>query len=257
MDVQATADRDFITALARGLEVLHACGRGERGKTLSEIAEVVGLSRATARRSLLTLGALGYVAHDGRLFYLTPKVLSLGTAYIASNPLARIVQPFLERIRQTLDESCSVTVLDHHDIVYVARAQARRIVSDELAVGSRLPAFATAMGRVLLAARPAHEVSAMLQRTPLQRYTDHTVTGPALLMQIIARTAEEGYCIADQELELGLRSIAVPVRANSGAVVGALNVGVHAARCGRQEMEERFLPVLRDAAAEMRPLLLG
>ncbi len=248
--------RDYVTALARGLEVLLAFGRDGRGMTLAETAEAVGLSRATVRRSLLTFVALGYAETDGRLFRLTPKVLALSAAYLGSTPLPRVAQPVLERLSRALGESCSISVLDGGEIVYVARAQASRILAEELAIGSRLPAWPTAMGRVLLSVQPEEAITQLLGQVPPVRHTGRTITEPSALRAVLKQAREEGYCIVDQELEEGLRSIATAVRSASGAVVAALNVGAHAARLSMDDLRRRIRPALQEAAASMQPLLV-
>ncbi|MBV9654277.1 MAG: helix-turn-helix domain-containing protein [Acetobacteraceae bacterium] len=249
-------NRDFVTALARGLEVLQACGSGGRGLTLAEIAELVGLPRATVRRSLLTFAELGYAETDGRLFRLTPKVLKLSAAYLGSTPLPRVAQPVLERLSATLGESCSISVLDGAEIVYVARSQATRILAEELAIGSRLPVWPTAMGRVLLADRPEQAVTDLLGKMPPRKHTELTLTDPAALRTALEQVRAEGYCIVDQELEQGLRSIATPVRSASGSVVAALNVGTHAGRWSIGDLRRQIRPALQEAAASMQPLLV-
>ncbi len=248
--------RDFVTALARGLEVLLACGSRGRGMTLAETADLVGLSRATVRRSLLTFVELGYAETDGRLFRLTPKVLALSSAYLGSTPLPRVAQPVLERLSAALGESCSISVLDGAEIVYVARAQASRILAEELAIGSRLPAWPTAMGRVLLSSQPDEAITKLLELAPPLRHTERTVTDPPALRDLLVQVRAEGYCIVDQELEEGLRSIATPVRSASGAVVAALNVGTHAARLSINDLRCQIRPALQEAAASMQPLLV-
>jgi len=253
----APTDRDFITALARGLELLQVCGSSETGLSLAQIAQRSGLSRGTVRRFLLTLGALGYVACDGRLYCLTPKVLALGNAYLSSTPLPRVARPFLERISRQLNASCSLSILDGAEIVYVSRVQTGRIMAVDLGVGSRLPAAATAMGRVLLAALPPDALDTWMRETPLEAYTERTVTDPDTFAALLGRVGRQGYCVVDQELEPGLRSIAVPVSSAAGQVVAALNIGAQAARTSIEELERTCLPVLRTAALEMRELLIG
>ena len=247
-------DRDYVTALARGLELLQACGGEENGLSLAQIAERCGLARATARRFLLTLHALGYVDFDGKLYRLTPRVLLLGNAYLGSMALPRVARPFLERICRDLKESCSIAVLDGGDIVYVAREQTGRIMSVDLGIGSRLPAYVTAMGRVLLAALPVGERARRLP-DPIPAHTAKTVTDRAALLGLIENVAAQGWCLVDQELEPGLRSVAVPLRDASGQVIGAFNVGTQAARVSAEALTRDILPKLREAAAEMRPLL--
>ncbi|PZA07662.1 MULTISPECIES: IclR family transcriptional regulator [unclassified Meiothermus] len=245
----------FVEALARGLSVIRCFDEGHERLTISEVARLTGLSRATARRSLLTLHTLGYVATDGKLFWLTPKILSLGHAYLSSTPLPRLLQPVLEEVSAQLHESCSASILDGGEIVYIARAATRRVISVGLGVGSRLPAYCTSMGRVLLAALEPAELEAYLQRTPLRPLTPHTLTDPELLREELARVRGQGYALVDQELELGLRSLAVPVKNARGRVLAAMNVGVQAGRVSREELLKRTLPVLLQAAASLVPLL--
>ncbi|MDR3516652.1 MAG: IclR family transcriptional regulator C-terminal domain-containing protein [Azospirillaceae bacterium] len=247
-------DRDYVTALARGFELLQACGTSEHGQSLADIAKLCGLARATARRFLLTLHALGYVDFDGKLYRLTPKVLLIGNAYLGSMSLPRVARPFLERLCREVKESCSIAVLDGGDIVYVAREQTGRIMSVDLAVGSRLPAFSTAMGRVLLAALDPEERA---RRIPEQipALTPKTVTDRQAVLRLLDTIDIQGWCIVDQELELGLRSIAVPLRTAGGQTVGALNVGTQAARVPDDALRGEILPKLQAAAAELRPLL--
>jgi IclR family transcriptional regulator, pca regulon regulatory protein len=240
--------RDFVTALARGIEVLGACGRRDGGVTLAEAARLTGLSRATVRRSLLTLSAMGYVAADERRFSLTPKVLGLAGGYLRTMPLARRAQPVLDRVSHHLGESCSLATLDGGEIVYVARAETRRILSVDLAVGSRLPAFCTSMGRVLLAGLPEDE---LLRRLPMlrpEKLTERTVTDPQALRVIFERVRDEGFCLVDQELEPGLRSLAVPVRNAAGGVIAAINVSTQVSRVSVRQLRSAMLPLLQEAA---------
>lgn len=249
-------DRDYVTALARGLELLQAFGGEEKGLSLAQIAERCGLARATARRFLLTLHALGYVDFDGKLYRLTPRVLLLGNSYLGSMSLPRVARPFLDRICRDLKESCSIAVLDGGEIVYVAREQTGRIMSVDLGIGSRLPAYATAMGRVLLAALPAGERARRLPDT-IPAHTPKTVTDRPALLGLLDAVARQGWCVVDQELEPGLRSVAVPLRDVSGQVVGALNVGTQAARVPAESLTRDILPKLQEAVVEMRPLLFA
>lgn len=247
-------DRDYVTALARGLELLQVCGGN--GQTLAQIAERCGLARATARRFLLTLHALGYVEFDGKLYRLTPRVLVLSNAYLGSMSLPRVARPFLERICRELKESCSIAVLDGSEIVYVAREQTSRIMSVDLGVGSRLPAVMTSLGRVLLAALPVEERAGHIPET-IPSLTANTITDRDALLRLLGDVGAQGWCMVDQELEPGLRSIAVPLRDAAGNTVAALNVGTQAARVSAEMMTRDMLPVLQAAAAEMRPLLIG
>jgi IclR family pca regulon transcriptional regulator len=199
---------------------------------------------------------LGYVGTDGRTFFLRPKILSLGYAYLSSTPLAISVQPYLECVSQSLHESCSVGVLEDDEVVYIARAAARRIMSVDLNVGSRLPAYCSSLGRVLLAHLPPAELEAYLGRIELKPFTEHTITRRDALLEALEQVRQTGYALVDQELEIGLRSLAVPIRNVAGQVVAAMNVSGQAARVSRQEMEGQFLPVLQAAAQELRVLLV-
>lgn len=252
---EVSEERFFVEALARGLAVIRSFDQQHERLTISEVARRTELNRATARRFLLTLQALGYIASDGKYFWLTPKVLSLGHAYLSSTPLPRLLQPVLERVSEELHESCSASILEDQEIVYIARAATRRVISIGLGVGSRLPAYCTSMGRVLLAALDNKLLEAYLEETPLKRLTPYTLTDPALLRAELERVRVQGYALVDQELELGLRSIAVPVRNARGRVLAAMNVGVQAGRVSKAEMLERFLPVLQSAAQSLTPLL--
>jgi IclR family pca regulon transcriptional regulator len=241
----------FVQSLARGLSVITAFDADHPAMTLSDIAGRTGLSRATARRFLHTLVELGYVRFDGKQFALTPQVLRLGTAYLSGLGLPQLVQPHLEQLSARLGESTSAAVLDGDEIVYVARAATQRIISVGLSVGSRLPAYCTSMGRVLLAFSSANDLDAFLDRVPLVRQTPHTIVEAALLRRELQRIRAEGYSLVDQELELGLRSIAVPVRQSDGRAVAAINVGAQAARVDLATMTQSYLPVLREAAEQI------
>ena len=245
------SDPDFMLSLARGLKVIRAFGAGRSQLTVSDVARLTGLSRASARRCVHTLTVLGYAAViDGR-YELTPAILALGQAYLSSMSVARVAQPILERLSEELNESSSVAVLDGDEIVYVARAAVRRILSISLAVGSRLPAPCTSMGRVLLAAADPAARTQLLRRVKLQRYTEHTITDRKVLAAELEAIRRQGYAIVDQELELGLRSCAVPMKGPDGRVIAALNVGVHASRADAAVLERQFVPRLRRAADEI------
>ena len=249
-------DPNFMTSLARGLLVIQAFSDRRLQLSISQLSKRTGLSRASVRRCLYTLTKLGFAgADDGRSFYLRPRVLALGHSYLSSMPLATAAQPILEHLSQILHESCSIALLDGTEIVYLARANVTRIMSIDLGVGTRLPAFCTSIGRVLLANLPPEELESMLSRIELVRYTEKTLTSVEKLRQVMATVRTEGYAIIDQELELGLRSMAVPVRNPTGRVVAAVNVGAHAQRVSVQDMQTRFLPYLRAAAQELSVLL--
>ena len=242
--------RDFVTALARGLEVLQACAASPEGITMAEAARRTGLARASVRRSLLTLVDVGYVVANGRDFMLTPKVLSLGSG-LSSLSLPRVAQPLLDRLAEELGESVSLATLDGPEILYVARSEVRRIVGLTLQAGSRLPAYCTSMGRVLLAALPAEDVPRHLPSV-LPARTPHTITKPEALRAVLGSVRDDGFCILDQELELGLRSLSVPVTDAGNRVMAALNVSTQAARTGLRDLH-RFLPALQAVAKALRP----
>jgi len=251
-----TGDPNFMTSLARGLAVIQAFSQRRHHLTISQVSTTTGLSRAAVRRCLYTLSKLGFAgSDDNRHFFLRPRILALGHSYISSMPLATAAQPVLEHISHLLHESCSIATLDGVDIVYIARANVTRIMSIDLGVGSRLPAFCTSMGRAILANLPPEELESVLARVEFKRYTERTITNPAKLTQALRQIRREGYSIIDQELEHGLRSMAVPIQNPSGKVVAALNIGAHAQRVSIQEMQTKFLPHLRAAAQELCLLL--
>lgn len=249
-------ERDFVTALARGLDVMRAfSGRDER-LTLSEIAQIVGLPRATVRRSLITLIALGYMQEDGKFFRLAPKVLTLAQAYLSSNLLPRLAQPVVERVSTQLGESCSVSILHETEVIYVARSTNKRLAALMGDVGARRPAYCTSMGRILLAHLPASELAEYFKAVDLAPLTAYTVTDEAKLRDILAKVRKDDYCLSDQQTELDLRTIAVPLRNNSGQVVAAMHVSTQASRTSKRRMIDDFLPLLRKAATEIRALLV-
>lgn len=253
----ASRSGEFVTSLARGLQVVRAFDVDHPVMTLSEVAKRTGLTRAAARRFLHTLRELGYVSSDGRDFRLTPHVLSLGYAYLSSMSIVEIAQPYIEDISKQVSESCSMSVLDGFDIVYVARVPAKRIMSVALSVGTRLPAHNTSMGRVLLASMVEEELDNYFSTTERAPYTQHTVTDEKALRDILAQVRADGYAAVDQELELGVRSVAVPVRARSENTLAALNVSGHAARVSMRDMRRNFLPPLQAAASAITAALSG
>lgn len=246
-----TGDPDFMLSLARGLLVLQAFEH-EPKLTIGTAAALTGLPRPTARRCLYTLEQLGYLAAQDGAWRLRPRLLSLARAYLSSSRFAEAAQPHLDRLRDTLGESCSIGVLDGGEVVYIARAETRRIISIALQVGSRLPAYCTSMGRVLLAALPEDARAAWLCGAPFSARTPFTHTSAADLGAEIAAVAAQGYALVDQELELGLRSIAVPVRDPEGRVVAALNVGSAASRAEPSDLVRSVLPPLQAAAEALR-----
>lgn len=252
-DTLSPDDRDFVTALASGLEVILAFDDANPRMTLSEVAARTGMNRARARRFLLTLHALGYVRKHQRHFELAPKVLQLGYAFLSANNYRSVIQQYLEDITAESGESSSLGVLDGDDVIYVARSSARhRLMAITLSVGTRLPAAHTSMGRVLLAQLPDHELEAYLERVVLERYTDKTITDKAALRNCILKVRQQGYAIADQELDSGLRSLAVPAFDANGKLLGAINISTNAARIDFDTLIRKFLPLLQDKARLIR-----
>jgi IclR family pca regulon transcriptional regulator len=240
---------DFVQSLDRGLSVIRAFDAEHRELALSDVARATGLTRAAARRFLLTLVALGYVSFSEGRFSLRPRILELGYAYLSSLSLPEVAQPHMEELVATVNESSSISVLDDLDVVYVVRVPTRRIMSITLAVGARLPAYATSMGRVLLASLPDHELDERLSRIDIRALTSRTVGDVDALGRILANVRKQDYAAVDQELEEGLRSLAVPIRDAGGSVLAALNVSVHASRASMLVLRREFLPSARQAVS--------
>jgi IclR family pca regulon transcriptional regulator len=247
-----SGDPDYMTSLARGLRVIQAFSQSQQHLTASQISSKTGFSRAAVRRCLYTLVRLSFAgSDDNRHFYLRPRVLTLGHSYLSSMPLAVAAQPILDHVSHVFRESCSIATLDGAEIVYIARANVTRIMSIDLGVGSRLPAFCTTMGRILLAHLPPEKLDEILEQMVFKKFTERTVVGAEKLRQILRSVERNGYSIIDQELEYGLRALAVPIRNPAGKVVAALNVGVHAQRVSLQDLQTRFLHHLKAAAHEL------
>ena len=245
-----------MQSLDRGLAVIRAFNADNRELTLSEVARLTGLSRAAVRRFLLTLEELGYVGTRGRLFFLKPRVLDLGYAYLSSYSIAHIAQTHLEELAAELKESCSASVLDGGNVIYTARASTTRIMSINLSLGHRLPAYVTSMGRVLLAALKPAELDAYFRDNELVPLTPYTVTNEAELRKDLVKVQEQGYSVIDQELEMGVRSVAAPIHDVNGEVVAAINVSAHASRVSVMDLTERFLPALLNCAKQIESDLL-
>jgi IclR family pca regulon transcriptional regulator len=248
-------DKEYIAGLEKGLSIIEAFGLRNTALTLSEAAEITGHSRASARRSLLTLQRLGYVESDGKYFRLAPRVLRLGHAYVTSNPLSKMVQPILEAISERTHESSSLAVLDGTDVVFVARAATRRSLSNGLGLGSRLPAYAAATGRVLLAALPPEEAELALKRSRRLPLTPHTRTEIPELLALLDEVRRQGYAVSNEELELGLRSIAVPIRDPEGRAVASMSIVASVARHSLENMLDTLLPQLESARRSLTGLL--
>jgi IclR family pca regulon transcriptional regulator len=251
-----TGDPNFMTSLARGLIVIQAFTQQSPQMTISQLSIKTGLSRAAVRRCLYTLTKLGFAgAEDGSRYSLRPRMLTLSHTYTTSNTLAAAAQPILERMSAALRESFSVATLDGEDIVYIARTQVNRVMAVDLHIGSRLPAYCTSMGRVLLAYQPAEQLEHYLATVVLTPHTTRTVNSIEKLRLILRNIRRNGYAICDQEYEVGLRSIAVPVYSSSGRVVATLNLSGNAPRLSVLEMQSRFLAPLRNAANELSAFL--
>jgi IclR family pca regulon transcriptional regulator len=241
----------FVQSLERGLAVIRAFDAEHPELTLSDVARATGLTRAAARRVLLTLLDLDYVRTDGRLFSLAPRVLELGYAYLSSLTLPEVAEPHLERLVAEVHESSSLCVLDGDDIVYVARVPTSRIMTVSISVGTRFPAYATSMGRVLLAALADEDLEKYLARADFQRLTSRTVSGASALRAELAKVRTQGWALVDQELEDGLRSIAAPIRNRASRVVAAVNLSAHASRTSLDSLRRDLLPHLLAATARI------
>ncbi len=246
-----------MASLARGLAVIRAFTQQRRHLTIAQLSQRTAIPRAAVRRCLYTLSMLGYVGtEDGRTYALRPRILALGHAYLSSTPLVYAVQPLLDRITSVLHESSSLAVLEGDEILYIARSSTTtRLMSIDLGIGSRLPAYCTSMGRVLLAGLSAAELDVYLSRVKLVKLTTRTVSTADELKTALNAIRRNGYAVVDQELEIGLRSIAVPVSNRDGRSVAAINVGTQSSRVSVAEMESKFLPPLRAAAHELGLLL--
>jgi len=249
-------DPNFMTSLARGLVVIQAFTQQSPQMTISQLSVKTGLSRAAVRRCLYTLTKLGFAgAEDGTRYSLRPRMLTLSHSYTTSNTLSGAAQPILERMSAALHESFSVATLDGEDIVYIARTSVSRIMAVDLHIGSRLPAYCTSMGRVLLAWLPTEQLEQYLSRVNLVPYTTRTINSIDKLRLILRNIRRNGYALCDQEYEVGLRSLAVPVYAPSGRVVATINLSGNAQRMTAFDMQTRFLPHLRNAANELSVFL--
>ena len=245
----------YVQSFARGLEVIRSFSASAPEQTLSEVAARTGLTRAGARRILLTLQTLGYVASDERHFRLTPKILDLGFAYLTSMPMWDLAEPLMDQLVDKVHESCSTAVLDDLEIVYVLRVHTHKIMSTNLSVGSRLPAFWTSLGRVLLADLPEADLKERLARLPRQQYTQYTATDDATLLDRIREAREQGWCLLNQELEEGLSSIAAPIKDRAGHTIAALNISGHSSRTSIEQLKNELLPQLLQTSQAISRLM--
>ncbi|MEP7089860.1 MAG: IclR family transcriptional regulator C-terminal domain-containing protein [Nocardioidaceae bacterium] len=241
----------FVQSLERGLSVITAFGPSSAELSLSDVGRSTGLTRAAARRFLLTLVDLGYVRQEGRLFRLTPRVLALGYAFLSSLSLPGVAEPHLERLSQEVHESSSMSVLDGQDVVYVARVPTSRIMTVSINVGTRFPAYATSMGRVLLAGLDDDALEEHLAGLDVVAFTDHTATTRDELRRRVIEARRQGYALVDQELEHGVRSLAAPVRDRTGTVVAAVNISSHVSRITPEQALDELLPALLRAVGEI------
>ena len=253
--VRMTNKTDVIAALAKGLRVIESFTAERPRQSITDVARATGLDRATARRCLLTLHHEGYAEYDGKFFVLGPRALRLGMGALTAMPLAGVVQPWLDQLTEQIGQSCSVAILDETEIVYVARAAQARVMRIGLMPGSRLPAHLTSLGRVLLAALPEDQARARLEAADLSPRTPHSLTDPAELMARLAQVRDAGFALIDQEVELGLRSIAVPVHDGHGRVVAALNTGMAATQDSMHALVDSYLPALQKTAQGLRRIL--
>ena len=247
---------DFIESLDRGLRVLEVFGGSRQPMTLSDLAKAAELPRATARRILFTLERAGFVATDGKLFRLMPRVLVLASSYLASNHVVSVLQPALDRLSGEAQEISSMAILDGNDVVFIARASPTRIFSAGIDIGYRLPAFCTSVGRVLLSRLADDELAKALNAMDLAPLTPFTVTDKKLLLKTIIADRAEGYSLVDREAEPGFRSISVPVRRYDATIIAAINMGAHVDRISTEQMIDRFLPLLREGANSVKSMLL-
>lgn len=250
-----TRAKEGMAGLAKGLAIIEAFGASTTRMTVSDAAHLADLSRPAARRCLLTLVDLGYLAHDGKFFTPLPRMLRLGSAYLSTSSLTQIAQPLLANAREELQESVSLAVMDEGYSVFIARAEAVRIVSTGVKLGGRLPAYCSATGRVLLSGLTEEEARRHLDRVSMKRLTDRTLVNNTAVLRAVRLAAENGYAISDQELEIGMSAMAVPVRNRSGEIEAALSVSVFSGRVSVETLEERFLPVLKAVAARLQRAL--
>jgi IclR family transcriptional regulator, pca regulon regulatory protein len=251
-----SGDPNFMTSLARGLCVIQCFSHATSFLTVSQLSKTTGLSRASVRRCLYTLNKLGLAdSEDGTHFTLLPRILTLGHSYISSMPLAKIAQPVLDRLSQVLRESCSIAMRDGHDVIHVAHSNVSRVLAVDLSMGSRLPAIYTSMGRTLLAHLSAKDLEAHLARAEFTAHTKHSITDVNRMRQALCLVRRSGFALVDQELEMGLCALAVPLRNSGGKVIAALNVGAPAQRVSARDLVTTFLPHLQAAAQELSMLL--
>jgi IclR family pca regulon transcriptional regulator len=245
---ERAASNEFVRSVDRAFSVVRAFGRDSPTLTLSQVAARTGLTRASARRFLLTLQSLGYIGSEDRQFFLRPRILDLGFAYLSSVPVFEIVEAHMEPMVQQVQESSSASVLDGTDVIYTVRVSTKRIMSVQIEVGTRLPAYATSMGRVLLAALGPDQLASYFHQAKMQQLTPTTVTNEQRLRSALDQVREQGWCLLDQELEVGVRSVAVPLHDSAGRVFAAMNISTNATRVPTERLLGEYLPLLRGTA---------
>jgi len=242
------SNRNFVISFARGLQVIESFYQEAQGMTAARVAKKTGMSRAAVRRFLITLEALGHAENASGVYHLRPSILRIGCSYLSSTSLPALAQPVLEQVSEQVHESTSLSALDGDNIIYLARHTSSRVLSVGLSVGSRLPAYCTSMGRVMLADLPRHELAEYLGRIKMKKWTSKTVTSKTGMLTLLAQVAADRYALVDGELEPGLRSLAVPIRTPQGKTVAAMNVGAHVSSVTAEDMLTRILPVLQQHA---------
>jgi len=248
---------DLVQSLEKGLNVIRAFDMDHEQMTLSDVAKKIDLTRANARRILLTLQHLGYVTSlDGKLFSLSPKVLSLGYSYLSGLPFRELAQPYMQELAKEINESCSMSVLDQTDIVYIARVHTKRIMTISLGIGTRLPAHATSMGKVLLASLDPMEATKLIGSMKFEELTPYTLSKNPFIQHLDV-VRKQGWAISDQELEIGVRSIACPIRDKKGNVLAAINISGHASRVTLDDLVKKYLSALRDTVEKIEQALVN
>jgi len=247
---------EFLEALARALRIVQAFSRSTTPLTISDIARLVDLPRASVRRTLHTLGHLGYLETDGHTFRLTPRILTLASAYLLSNSISNVLQPAVERMTTEVRETCSAAVLDGDDAIMIANATPNRVINLSAQIGFRLPAVSSSLGRVLLAALDDAELDRLLSRITPKKLTAATVVDRIKLHRTILKARSEGYSLVDEEVEVGFRSISVPLRRVDGRIIASLNIGAHSNRVSLDTMRKVFLPKLQTLAAELQSQMI-
>jgi len=249
------ASKDYVTSLARGLAVIRCFDKDHCKLTLTDVAGRTMLARATARRFLHTLHALGYVETDGKLFWLSARVLNLGFAYLNSQPLVELIQPYIKGVSEQTGESCSVSVLDLPDVVYIARSLTEQLMSVSLNIGSRLPAVSTSMGRVLLAALPDDEIGLFIKNQNIKKYTNQTLIDYSSILNEVIAARSKGYSVVSEELEIGLSSVSVPIVNKRGKAIAAINISSQPQKMDKKRLREELLPSLQQAASRIAEVL--